>query len=470
MVYLYGIKSVEIQDDKCRVTGIVNMDTNKRKVTKHIDGQVASEIFLKKHVGLIHCENKLTLIQRKICNILLFNALDKINNEDIHQISLRQLCSLVGYNSNDSQLIKKAIKSLISIVMEWNLLDDNKFLNEENYPEEMISWNASSLLAGASIKNGIIGYSYSPQMKSVLSSLDIYGRINLFVQAKFTSSYSLVLYENCVRFKNIKKTSWFSMELFRALMGVASNKYTSFKEFKRNVINVAVKEVNQKSDIFIEPQFKKSGRKITSIQFSLYENENYHPTFRKIQRVRSETSIHQKQAALLELIVSDFSLSSKQANDIVTKHPYDYVVEKVNLIRSKKSIDHPGAYLISALKRDYRPKKEKMQKNNKIIEKTYLREAKKASEITPLKNKYMSYKLKAYMTFMQQQADQIQQAIKEKFEQFLNKKSEIFRFYKKSGFSSPFVMADFIIFIDKNFSHIIGDYLTFDDYITSEEV
>lgn len=64
-----------------------------------------------------------------------------------------------------------------------------------------ISWHASSLLAGVSIEDGIVTYSYSPQIKKVISSLDVYGRINLFVQAKFKSTYSLALYENCIRFK-----------------------------------------------------------------------------------------------------------------------------------------------------------------------------------------------------------------------------------------------------------------------------
>src|ERR1700733_6048513 len=124
------------------------MVVKERQTKKHADDDKYTDLFLKKHVSLIHCENKLTLMQRKICNILLFNALDKINEQDIHEISLKQLCSLVGYNSNDIKLIKKALKGLISVVMEWNLLDDNKFINEANLPNESISWHASSLLAG----------------------------------------------------------------------------------------------------------------------------------------------------------------------------------------------------------------------------------------------------------------------------------------------------------------------------------
>src|SRR4029078_8651108 len=134
----------------------------KRKTKDRGAPENDSDIYLKKHVGLIHCEKRLTLIQSKICNVLLFNALDKINEQDIHEIQLKQLCSLVGYNSNDTKLIKESIKSLISTVLEWNLLEDHKFLNGNDYPEDIITWNASSLLAGASIKKGTIQYSYSP--------------------------------------------------------------------------------------------------------------------------------------------------------------------------------------------------------------------------------------------------------------------------------------------------------------------
>lgn len=443
------------------------MDTKTKRANGNLPIQQDREMILKKHVGLIHCENKLTLIQRKICNILLFNALDKITSQDIHEISLRQLCSLIGYNSNDSKLIKESIKTLISVVMEWNLLEDSKFINKNNYSEDVITWNASALLSGASIKSGVILYSYSPQIKTVLSSLDIYGRINLFVQSKFDSTYSLVLYENCVRFKNINQTSWFPIQLFRSLMGVSGDKYASFKEFKRNVINVAVEEVNKKSDIYIEPQFKKSGKNISAIQFLLSENEKYKPVFRKVRSDTASTS--EQHSSIIEMLMGEYHLSEKQAKEISVKYEYEYIVQKINLIKTKKNIDHRGAYLISALKKDYKEKERKVEKIDHQGESSYLREARQASEILPLRNKYISYKLKEYMNFIQHQAEDIQRSIKEKYEHFLMPNAEIFRLYKKSGLSSPFVMFSFIGFIEEYFSHIIGDYMSFEDYISSEE-
>ncbi len=433
-------------------------------------GSVA-DMFLKKHVGLIHCENKLTLIQRKICNILLFNALDRINDQETHEISLQKLCSLVGYNSNDTKLIKDSIKSLISTVMEWNLLEDSKFLNEDDYPEDAITWNASSLLAGTSIKGGLICYSYSQQMKSVLSSLDIYGRINLFVQAKFNSTYSLVLYENCVRFKAIHQTSWMPLSLFRSLMGVPEDKYPEFKEFKRNVINVAIKEINQKSDIYIELQFRKAGRSVSAIQFLISENEGYQPSFRKLQRAEVNTPAYQQQSSLLEVLVSEFGLSDKQANQTVSSYANEYIIEKISLVKTKKNIEHLGAYLLSALKKDYQSTSRSIRKQGMAApESSYLREAKEASEILPLKKKYTLYRCKVYTDFIRQQAEDVQTVIRDTFEKILKSNPAVFPFYKKHGFASPFVMSDFMIFIDSHFPHIVGEYLSFDDYIIAEDV
>lgn len=446
------------------------MEHTKAKRKGSYPSKKTEDVFLKKHVGLIHCENKLSLMQRKICNILLFNALDNINEEDIHQITLRQLCSLIGYNSHDSRLIKEAIKSLISVVMEWNLLEDSKFLNHDDYPEDMIVWNASSLLAGASIKNGLISYSYSPQMKSVLSSLDIYGRINLFVQRKFNSNYSLVLYENCVRFKNIQQTSWFKIDLFRSLMGVSADKYPSFKEFKRNVINVAVKEINSTADIYVEPQYKKAGRNIVGIKFILSENENYRPTFKKVKRANELPDVQPTQADLADRLVAEFSLSTKQMNEIIKQYSSDYIHEKMQLVMKKQHIDHKGAYLLSALVNDYKPQAMPVVSGAKKVapDNSYLREAKQASEIQPLKNKYLAYKLENYKQFVSNQAQNIQSIIKDGYERFIKANTELARLYKKSGLSSPFVMTEFMRYIDQHHPEVVEEYLSFDDFLTSD--
>ena len=87
---------------------------------------------LKKHVATIHSSNTLSLLQRKIANALLYNAYNDLFIKEEYQIHIGSLCKLIGYDSNDHKLIKKALVNLLSTVIEWNLVDGNKVDTEEN--------------------------------------------------------------------------------------------------------------------------------------------------------------------------------------------------------------------------------------------------------------------------------------------------------------------------------------------------
>src|SRR5690349_13402545 len=100
-------------------------------------GENKKTLELKKHVAAIHSSNKLSLLQRKIANALLFNAYEELLDKDEHQIHIPTLCNLIGYDSNDHKTIKKALVNLLATVIEWNLVDGNK-LDKEGV------WNASS--------------------------------------------------------------------------------------------------------------------------------------------------------------------------------------------------------------------------------------------------------------------------------------------------------------------------------------
>ena len=51
-------------------------------------------------------------------------------------------------------------------------------------------------------------------------------------------------------------------------------KYPEFKEFKRNVIDKALTEINEYTDLNIEYKTERSGRKIGEIVFSINQKES----------------------------------------------------------------------------------------------------------------------------------------------------------------------------------------------------
>ena len=52
---------------------------------------------VKKNVAAIHVSGKLTLLQRKLSNVLLLNAYDTLVTRNKHQIDAQTLCMTVSY-------------------------------------------------------------------------------------------------------------------------------------------------------------------------------------------------------------------------------------------------------------------------------------------------------------------------------------------------------------------------------------
>ena len=130
---------------------------------------------VKKHVATIHCSNKLSLLERKISNALLFHAFPYLKQQLVHEIRIDELKCLIGANTRNHKALKEALRKLICTVLEWNLLG-------ENIPEmELEGWNASTILSSVSVVKGVIKYQYSELIKTLIIDPKIYGKINFWI-------------------------------------------------------------------------------------------------------------------------------------------------------------------------------------------------------------------------------------------------------------------------------------------------
>jgi len=218
---------------------------------------------IKKHVSAIHISGELSLLERKVSNVLLLNAYDNLLTAKIHQINTAVLSELLGFDSHNIQKLKDALRTLTTTAVTWDVMgDDGKS-----------EWGVSALLAYGRIKSGICSYEYSSALAEKLYNPEIYARISLSVQRKFTSGYALALYENCLRFKNVNSTGWIDLGVVKKLIGEDKNAcYDFFKEFNRTVIKPAINEINNASDILVEAEFKREQRKVVAIRFSIKPN------------------------------------------------------------------------------------------------------------------------------------------------------------------------------------------------------
>lgn len=89
--------------------------------------------------------------------------------------------------------------------------------------------------------------------------------------AHMNSDYSVRLYELLVQWKTAKKTPVFELQQFREQLGVENNEYQRMYDFKNRVLDVAVKEINEKTDIQTSYDQVKRGRKIIGFKFVVKE-------------------------------------------------------------------------------------------------------------------------------------------------------------------------------------------------------
>lgn len=301
----------------------------KRTATKGLE--------VKKHVGAIHVIGELSLIQRKISNMLLFHAYPNLLTQEKHQIDVRELANVIGFDSNDLALLKDALTAMTKISVEWNVLN----------PKGRKIWGAAPLLAGAKIENGVCEYAYSPFLREKLYQPEVYARIDLGIQKGFSSSYGLALYENAVRFKEIGTTGMRSLQTWRELLGVGEKQYAEFKNLKRRVIDVALTEVNGKSDILVEVHFEHKGRKIVGMRFDIAENPNLVMDL-QINTEYLENSLY--------LRLLEFGVTSFQAMDMMERFDEKRIMENLDYVFgevTKGAVKNVGAFTLSAIEVNY---------------------------------------------------------------------------------------------------------------------
>lgn len=292
---------------------------------------------VKKNVAAIHVSGKLTLLQRKLSNVLLLNAYDHLVTRPKHQIDARTLCMMVGYNSNDMETLKASLRSLAETVAEWDMLG----------ADGQQEWGVSALLSYAKLKGGVCEYAYSPALAEKLHDPKVFALINLNIQRRFTSGHALALYENCYRFVRTGSTGWWPIDLFRRLMGVdGSAYYESFKHLNAKVIKPAVKEVNKTSNILLEPEFRKMGRQVSEIRFKIRENP-------QLAMLDIDDGEGVRQGAVYQGLLK-VGVSDRLARQWIAEHGEAYVAEKLTYLERRDGVKSPVRYLSAALRDDYK--------------------------------------------------------------------------------------------------------------------
>jgi hypothetical protein len=149
---------------------------------------------------------------------------------------------------------------------------------------------------------------------------------------------------------DIAHTPWWDVDVFRKLMSV--DQMTSYKQFKllnRAVIQPAMKEVNELSNIQLELETKRRGRSVTGLRFLIRPNPQL-----SLIGMDSEDDITQMPA--YQALVAE-GISKTLARAWVLEYDEEYIFEKLDLASSQaasgKIKSSKAGFLKAAVEKDY---------------------------------------------------------------------------------------------------------------------
>lgn len=354
---------------------------------------------VKKNVSVIHINAKLSLVQRKLVNALLYNAYDHLLSQDTHSLNVALLSEMIGFDSRNLAHLKTALTGLVETSIQWDVLEDNG----------SNSWEVATLLSFARIRDGVCSYRYDKGLAEKLYHPDIYSKINLSVVRDMRSAHALVLYENCYRFIEIGHTAWWDLETFRRLMSIEDvQSYQEFKSLNRSVIKPAVAEVNKLSNIQIELETRQKGRTVTGLRFLLKPNPQL-----SLIGMDEEDEVNQSKA--YQVLVQE-GISKTLARSWALEHPEEYILSKIELAKAQaasgKIKSSKAGFLKSAIEQDYRSALDVEREKQKSIEEARALRRAKEAELKELQDTKLNLEA-TYRVQCTQMMEQAYQALEE---------------------------------------------------------
>lgn len=210
----------------------------------------------------------MTLQEARIIRLLITQVVKQDKDFKTYTCRIQDLAKFLGISSqNMYRDIQNICDDLMQSVVKIGT-------GNPKQPWEIFQWLQLAKYDG----NGNLTLMLSNQIKPYVIALDKwftqYQLGNILAMQSF---YSIRLYELIKCQDGItreeKEFHEFSLEYLRQFF-CCEKKYKQNKDFKKNVIEVAVREINELTDISLYTEYIKTGRAITAVRFHI--GCNYH--------------------------------------------------------------------------------------------------------------------------------------------------------------------------------------------------
>ena len=226
-------------------------------VSNHLD-EVKNNIVVK-HNNLVNASYELTLNEQRLmlgC-ISLIDSRHQIDTQRLYKIQVKDIGDLCGV-VNTTHFYKDMVGAAKRLLKRTIKIGDKQ---SGVYGEAV--WITRYVVDD---RNRTIEVNFNEDVIPYLTSLqNKFTKYKLRDVAKFKSVYSIRIYEQLAQWKRVGYVE-LEIEKLRHILCV-QDKYKTFSDLRKKVIEVAVSEITEYSNLDVSYGYRKEGRVIVAIQF-----------------------------------------------------------------------------------------------------------------------------------------------------------------------------------------------------------
>ncbi len=217
------------------------------------------ELEIRQHNALTNARYEYTELQLDLF-FFIISKLRKGDKDTLYQLDIMELSSLTGKRYNGAYL-HKATADMGSRMLE---------VEDANEYRQIWMFQQIRFLKG----QGIIEFDLTRHVLPFLFDLkNNFTSYELAAALRLTSKYAKRVYQLCSQWKNLGETKKYDLQDFKRMLGLlddkGNEKLKQIKDFRESVLDIAVKQINEHTELNISYKLEKKGKAFKNIVFTV---------------------------------------------------------------------------------------------------------------------------------------------------------------------------------------------------------
>ena len=228
--------------------------------------------------ALINASYNLDLVEQRLILLAIVEARESgkgINANDPLTVHAESYVNQFGVHRNTAyQALKDACNDLFARQFSYQKINERG--NIENYRSRWVSE------IGYVDNEAVVKLIFAPAIVPLITRLEEhFTKYELQQVSNLSSAYAVRLYELLIAWRSTGSTPIIELSDFRQRIGVLDTEYKRMERFKTSVLELAIKQINEHTDITVKYEQHKRGRSISGFSFTFKQKKKDNPSIER---------------------------------------------------------------------------------------------------------------------------------------------------------------------------------------------